>query len=141
MTVKNDFSVRKMNMQADEIMKKAEALGLEKNYFFITTFQRYRVQLGILKELEKQMKKDGMLTTKEYVKGRGNLYVNPAVKEYNNTASAANKTVETLMRIINTLDTGENDEKESDPLLAALFGSSTEDAAVFSDGKKEREEN
>ena len=86
--------------QANEIIKIAEESGVQSNYFFVTTFKRYQVQLNILSELEKTMKADGMLVSKEYVKGRKNLYSNPAVAEYNRTTDSANKTVSTLMRII-----------------------------------------
>ena len=63
-----------LNEQAQEIIRIAEESGVQSNFFFITTFKRYQVQLNMLTELEKKMKDDGMLVTKEYVKGRKNLY-------------------------------------------------------------------
>ena len=62
-----------LNEQAQEIIRIAEESGIQSNFFFITTFKRYQVQLNILSELEKTMKDDGLLVTKEYVKGRKNL--------------------------------------------------------------------
>ena len=93
---------KKLNLQelADEIIKVAEESGVQSNFFFMTTFKRYQVQLGILAELERSLKAEGMLVQKEYVKGRKNLYANPAVAEYNKTTDSANKTVATLMRIL-----------------------------------------
>lgn len=79
--------------QAEAIKRMAEESGLESNYFFITTFERYEVQLSILERLKESMDKDGMLVSKEYVKGRGNLYSSPAVTEFNRTTDSANKTV------------------------------------------------
>ena len=35
-----------LNEQAEEILQKAEAFGVDKNFFFITTFRRYMVQYG-----------------------------------------------------------------------------------------------
>ena len=113
-----------LNEQAQEIIKIAEESGVQSNFFFITTFKRYQVQLNMLTELEKKMKDDGMLVTKEYVKGRKNLYSNPALKEYNTTTDSANRTVSTLMKIIKNynVDDGET-EVEEDPLLKAINGS------------------
>ena len=92
-----------LNEQAQEIMRIAEESGVQSNFFFLTTFKRYQVQLNILNDLEKSMKEDGVLVTKEYVKGRQNLVVNPAITEYNKTSTAANGTVSTLINIIKTL--------------------------------------
>ena len=113
-----------LSEQAQEIIRIAEESGVQSNFFFITTFKRYQVQLNMLTELEKKMKDDGMLVTKEYVKGRKNLYSNPALKEYNATTDSANRTVATLMKIIKNynVDDGEA-EVEEDPLLKAINGS------------------
>lgn len=115
-----------LNQQAKEIIRIAEESGVQSNYFFVTTFKRYQVQLNILNELEKTMKEEGMLVSKEYVKGRKNLYSNPAVAEYNRTTDSANKTVSTLMRIINNFNVEESTEEE-DLLMKMINGSSDEE--------------
>lgn len=113
-----------LNEQAQEIIRIAEESGVQSNFFFITTFKRYQVQLNMLTELEKKMKDDGMLVTKEYVKGRKNLYSNPALKEYNTTTDSANRTVSTLMKIIKNYNVDDGEEEvEEDPLLKAINGS------------------
>ena len=89
-----------LNEQAHEILKLAENQKIEQDFFFKTTFRRYQVQLKLLNDLEKAIKDNGMAVTKEYVKGRKNVYSNPAIKEYNQTSDAANRTVTTLMNII-----------------------------------------
>lgn len=99
-----------LNKQAQEILEIAEQHGVEQNFFFLTTFKRYQVQINILNELEKRIRSDGTLVTKEYVKGRGNLYTHPAVSEYNKTSTAANQTVQTLIKIIHVL---RNDDDEA----------------------------
>ncbi len=111
----------KLNEQAKEILQIAERHGVEQNYFFITTFKRYQVQLGILNDLEKTIKEAGILVTKEYVKGRKNVYSHPAIADYNRTTDSANKTVVTLMKIITTLR-DRQDSNEPDPLLEILSG-------------------
>jgi hypothetical protein len=92
--------VKSLQAQANEIMEQAEKKGVSTNFFFTTTFKRYQVQMKILTELEKQIDEEGPVCEKEYVKGRKNLYTNPAITEYNRTATAANGTVVTLIKIV-----------------------------------------
>ena len=115
-----------LDKQAREIIRLAEESGVQSNFFFLTTFRRYQVQLNVLSELEQAMKDEGMLVSKEYVKGRKNLYTNPAVSEYNRTTDSANKTVTTLMRIITNFNVTEA-ASEEDPLLQALNGVGKDD--------------
>ena len=113
-----------LNEQAQEILRIAEESGVQSNFFFLTTFKRYQVQIGILNELEKSMQDEGMLVKKEYVKGRKNLYSNPAVAEYNRTTDSANKTVSTLMKILKNFNAMEDNSEdlEADPLMAIING-------------------
>ena len=113
---------RKLNLQeqANDILEIAEKYGVEQNFLFITTFQRYQVQLKILQELQAKIKDDGALVTKEYVKGRENVYTHPAIGEYNKTSTAANQTVATLIKIIKSLRNGEDEDGGEDELLKAL---------------------
>lgn len=106
--------------QAEEILRIAEKYGVEQNFLFITTFKRYQVQLSILNELEKKIKEDGSLVTKEYVKGRQNVYTHPAIGEYNKTSTSANQTVATLIKIFKSLRNDEDDNEGEDELLKAL---------------------
>ena len=111
-----------LDEQAQEIIKIAEESGVQSNFFFLTTFKRYQVQLNILNDLEKTIKEDGMTVTKEYVKGRKNVYSNPALKDYNTTTDSANRTVSTLMKIIKSYNVSDTTEEE-DPLLKIINGS------------------
>ena len=67
---------------------------------FITTFARYQEHINHLKELEAAIRANTMMVEKEYVKGRKNLYVNPAVSAYNQTARAADTTAQLLLKYI-----------------------------------------
>lgn len=89
-----------LNEQAAEILRRATEKGVEHSYLFVTTFKRYQELILHLIELEKAIAKEGLMVTKEYVKGRTNLYVNPAVSAYNQTAGAADKTAQLLLRYI-----------------------------------------
>ena len=126
--------------QANEIKRMAEESGLESNYFFITTFERYEVQLSILERLKESMDKDGMLVSKEYVKGRGNLYSSPAVTEFNRTTDSANKTVSTLMRILKNFGASSTDDKGGDPLLAMINGGDGDDDGETAEGDDDEED-
>lgn len=96
----------RLNKAAAELIRMAEEGGVEQNFFFTTTFNRYKVQLNTLTRLQKELEKGEMLVTKEYVKGRANLVANPAISEYNKTSTAANQTVQTLIKIIRTFAEG-----------------------------------
>lgn len=115
---------KKMTLQeqVNMILERAEEKGAQTNFFFVTTFKRYQVQMSILTSLEKEISEIGATVKKEYVKGRQNVYTNPAIAEYNRTANAANNTVATLLKIVNSLT--EDAEDIEDPLLRALEGMS-----------------
>lgn len=115
-----------LNEQAEQILKIAEGYNVDKNFFFITTFKRYLVQINILNELENSIKADGVLVTKEYVKGRKNVYTHPAIQDFNRTTDSANKTVSTLMKIIKSF-AGEDIDNDEDPLLKIINGGDDDD--------------
>ena len=115
-----------LNEQALEIIRIAEESGVRSNFFFVTTFKRYQVQLNILTDLERALKDEGTLVQKEYVKGRKNLYANSAIAEYNRTADSANKTVSTLMKIIREFGNEDGDGDGGDDLLKYINGEADE---------------
>ena len=114
-------SKKTLDQQAEEIIRIAEEAGVQTNYFFLTTFRRYQTQISVLNKLEEIIAESDTLVTKEYVKGRENLYTNPAITEYNRTTDSANKTVSTLIRIINGFRQ-EDEERDEDPLLKIING-------------------
>ena len=106
--------------RAAEIRAQAEASGLEDDFYFLTTFERYETQIKILAELKKTIDTSDTLIEKEYVKGRGNIYTHPAIKEYNSTTDSANKTVTCLLRILEARKSA--GASEPDPLLEVMNG-------------------
>lgn len=107
--------------QAKEIIKLAESSGMQENFFFKTTFERYLTQIKILADLQKTINTTDTLITKQYVKGRGNLYANPAIREYTHVCDSANKTVQTLIKILNGFKSTDSGN-EKDQLLAIING-------------------
>lgn len=106
--------------QATKLLEQAQERGVSSNFFFVTTFKRYQVQMKILSDLERAIEEYGATVTKEYVKGRQNLTANPAITEYNKTATAANGTVSTLINIIKTLTDEDAGGSKLQNLIAAL---------------------
>ena len=103
--------------KGEEVLKLAEKEGISANFFFESTFKRYLVQLQIMEDLQKEIAESGATVKKEYVKGRANVYTNPAITEFNKTATAANNTVGTLLNIVKSF---EKDEETSDELTDFL---------------------
>ncbi len=46
--------------QAEELLKMAASAGLEQNYFFTTTFDRYQTQIDILAKLKAAIEEEGI---------------------------------------------------------------------------------
>ena len=109
--------------QAEQIFKIAEENGVQGNFLFTTTFDRYLFLLENLEELKKKIKDEGMTVEKAYIKGEKNTYSSPNVRNYNSTCDLANKTVATLMKIIRSFNVKESDDEDEDPLLKAINGS------------------
>ena len=109
---KKDFTV-----QINKIIEAAGKAGADTNVLYLTTLDRYKTQINIMEKLKISIAQDGPTITKEYVKGRQNIVINPAISEYNKTASAANNTAQTLIKIVQSLgmssimdlDVGENE--------------------------------
>ena len=116
-----------LEQQAKEIVKLAESAGVQTNYFFLTTFERYQTQIAILADLKKRIDESDTLVTKEYVKGRENVYTNPAITEYNKTTDSANKTVACLIKIIKGFK-GEGNSEDIDPLVSIINGGGDNDS-------------
>lgn len=113
-----------LNEQAQEIIRIAEESGVQSNFFFVTTFKRYQVQLNNLTRVEKALQEDKRPTVdKSYVKGRENMMINPLIAQYDKGTDSANKTVATLLRIIRNFGVSDGEEeKERDDLMAAING-------------------
>lgn len=92
---KNELAELRQSM-----LERAGRDGLTEDYKFMSMLRVFDQQMKTLVMLEETLAKEEAFVTKEYVKGRENIYVHPAIKEYNNTANSANRTMATLLKII-----------------------------------------
>lgn len=117
-----------LEKRAESIRREAEASGLDEDMSFSTTYDRYLKQLKILKALGEKIDDiiatDDILLQREYIKGQENTIVHPAIREYNNTAAGANRTLQTLRKIMKERkETGAS----KDPLLKIINGGGASD--------------
>lgn len=112
---------KSLKEQAQRLLSMAQDAHAENHLLFMSTFKQYQTQLRILDELEAQINEEGLTVSKEYVKGRKNIYINPCIAAYNKTADSTLRTVSTLIKIIGSVrvDTG-TDTKDANPLAAWL---------------------
>ncbi|MBR1844259.1 MAG: hypothetical protein IJ790_00845 [Lachnospiraceae bacterium] len=110
-----------LNKKAQEIIEKAQKMGQEQNFLFMSQFKQYVVLINTLGKLEKQMNDSDLLITKEYVKGRQNLCANPVIGEYVRVSNACNSTAIALVKIITGLSKDKLKEKEDDKNENALL--------------------
>ena len=91
-----------LDEQGREILERAQQRGIEHSFLFLTTFDRYQKHIQHLRDLQEVIETEGQVVTKEYVKDRPNLYVNPAIAAYNQSAGAADKTLSALLKLLDT---------------------------------------
>ena len=82
------------------IMSLAKEKGVSEDALFLQTLKNYQtIQLAIAK-IDEILKNDETTITKEYVKGRENIYLHPAIKELSKLSDSSNKTLTMLLTII-----------------------------------------
>lgn len=107
---------KRLEMLAEKFKGIAESLSEEHRYIFESTLETYFQLIKNFKILKEALEADGCLITKEYVKGRQNVYVHPAMSEMNKTVNMLNSTAKTLIAIIK--DLGAENKEEVDELMA-----------------------
>ena len=88
----------------NKIKKMAEDYGVEKNAMFLTLLKQYEIQQDVIDNIKKSLSdEENLMTIKEYVKGRENVYANPLVRELPKHSDAANRTASAMLEVIKTL--------------------------------------
>lgn len=103
---KNEKNIKEL---AKGILEDAQKNGFENDASFLTSYHLLEVQVEMLDALEKSFREDGATTTKEYVKGRENIYVHPAVDKYTKTSDSAFNKILKLREMVKQDTIEEND--------------------------------
>jgi len=106
------------NSSISKLKNLAKQYGIEDNALFLTTLDRYIAQQRIIDMIKEELDNVDVAVSKEYVKGRENIYAHPLVKELPKHSDAANKTASLLLEIINKL--GEKPKSADDEFEAFL---------------------
>ena len=86
-----------------DFVKMAKAYAVDKNPLFLSALEAYTTQRETMDELRRCIGQDTPTVEKEYVKGRANVCIHPAVKELPRHAEAMNKTATVILNIIKEL--------------------------------------
>ena len=109
---KTDKKANKRNL-FDDLVAMAEEYNVSDNTLFLAAANQYSVQQNVIEMIKSQLDDDGSaVSTKEYVKGRENVYANPLIKELPKHSDSANKTLQTMLDIITKL--GHKTEEKSE---------------------------
>lgn len=108
---------KELQRRIEEFADRATDLGIADDLIFDTTFNRYVMQVNILEELKAEIEDGDLMVKKAYVKDRDNLYVNPAIAEYNKTSTAANQTAVTLVKLMAQLRDGAAEDDGLDDFI------------------------
>lgn len=100
--VKVENARKKYQAELAEIEEAAKAAGCDTNFLYRTTLDRYLDQLDLLEKSQADIKANGMTIIQITPRGTEREVPNPAIQAYGQTASAANSTVSTLLRIVQT---------------------------------------
>ena len=100
--------------RANKILERAREKGDEQALLFETIFQQYLEALDHRQKLRNALVDDGVTVTKEYVKGRKNIYVHPALAAYATQGKLLLETAKTLMTLIREKIADSDDQDEFD---------------------------
>ena len=82
----------------------AKDYGVDTNALFLTALNQYCTQQKVIEQIQKiLLEEDSLLTKKEYVKNRENVYAHPLIRELPKHSDAANRTASVILDIIKTL--------------------------------------
>ena len=95
---KNEKNIKEL---AKGILAEAKEKGFGNDPAFLTSYKMVEVQVSMLDELEKSFKEDGTTITKEYVKGRENIYVHPAIDKYTKISDSCFNKIMKLKELLN----------------------------------------
>ena len=92
----------KYREELKEIEQAAKAANCDTNFLYRSTLDRLVTQLDLLARAQLDMSQRGLTIIKTTPRGSEMEIANPSIQIYNQTASAANSTVSTLLQIVKT---------------------------------------
>lgn len=92
----------KYRTELAEIEQAAREANCDTNFLYRSTLDRYVKQLDLLDRAQIDMDERGLTVIKTTPRGAEIEVANPSIQVYNQTASAANSTVSTLLRVVQT---------------------------------------
>lgn len=101
-----------------KVFELAQGLSAGDRMLFEELFDVFETQVGICRELKEELKGDGVIIEKEYVKGRPTIVAHPAITNYNASSKALTSVVAQLSKLFDKL--GEDNTKNND--LKAILG-------------------
>lgn len=90
----------KEELNIDRLKKLAKKVGCDDNPLFITELDKYSLQLQVINLMRDELAKTDLAVSKEYVKGRENLYAHPLIKELPKHSDSATKSATFLWNMI-----------------------------------------
>lgn len=101
---------RKKEIGEKELRMLARAYGLEENPLLISQIEMYAVQQRVISMIREELNNSDAAVSKEYVKGRENLYAHPLIKELPKHADSATRTADGIVKLIKELGTKGGDD-------------------------------
>lgn len=91
------------NKTYTDIMLMAKDYGVDANALFIACAEQYATQMAVIKAIKDEIENSDMTVTKSYQKDEQNLYANPLVNQLPKHSDSANKTLKSMLDIIQVL--------------------------------------
>jgi L-rhamnose mutarotase len=96
----------------DELLELAKEYGVENNALFLSAAKQYDLQMKVIEKIRKAIDENESMTCEKVYRGKEkNLYADPLIKELPRHTDSANKTLLTMLDIVNKL--GHPIKKES----------------------------
>lgn len=106
----------------EKLKELAEKVGCADNPLFVTALDQYIVQLQVINLMREELSKGDLAVSKEYVKGRENLYAHPLIKELPKHADSATKSATFLWNMIRDFGALKNNGDSFDDFLNEIDG-------------------
>lgn len=90
----------KEELNIDKLRRLAKQVGCDDNPLFITELDKYSLQLKVINLIREELSNSELAVSKEYVKGRENLYAHPLIKELPKHSDSATKSATFLWNLI-----------------------------------------